>query len=771
MSDDPAHDERVSVSTTDRTSVSTSAISSAYKVLGELTDSSGAGVLGQNNASSGTPIGVEGAVPNASGGYGLYTVDDAGVEGVLDTAETDFIVEAGTTSTEDARNVVLGHAFNDVIDGAVGGTVSGGGFDDGSAARRNTVADNYGTVGGGRENTAGSTDGDPTSAEFATVGGGQLNTASGNWAAVGGGDNNTASVDHATVAGGEDNVASGNGAAVGGGEANSASDSNATVSGGQNNDASAFYTTVAGGEGNLAGALHATVGGGLNNTADTKSGTTVAGGVGNDALNLSATVGGGQNNSAEGDYATISGGESNYINSQNATVGGGKDNQARGAQSTIGGGQENYAPGNTSTIAGGFENDIRERFGTVGGGWLNSVSADFGTIAGGGPSDTTDSTSRINSNNEVYDNYGTVGGGGNNAAGSSGSDQTNAEFATVGGGRGNTASATGATVPGGRDNTADGDYSFAAGRGAFANADGTFVWSDSSSSGFQGAGADQFLIDAAGGVGINTQSPETPLHVEGFDAGANSDPAGHIALVEGTNDDSDNQILALKNGYIGDPGASNNFITFFDGTDDTLGSIEGDGTGGINYTSGSADYAEFMPRADPVEAIEPTDVVGVVDGAVTKRTAEAEQAMVVSGQSIVTGNSPGQDPEAREGYEQVAFVGQVPVRVRGPVETGDLIVPSGEGDGTGDAIAPGAYRPGDGPLVGRAWEGDTDGGVSEVTVAVGLETGEALAEPLARHRKRIDELEAENEELRERVAGIEREVGLTADATGAPADD
>jgi hypothetical protein len=62
----------------------TLAVSSNYKVLGEFDAADGAGVLGKNTANSGTPIGVEGSVPNATGGYGLSTPHDANVGGTLE---------------------------------------------------------------------------------------------------------------------------------------------------------------------------------------------------------------------------------------------------------------------------------------------------------------------------------------------------------------------------------------------------------------------------------------------------------------------------------------------------------------------------------------------------------------------------------------------------------------------------------------------------------------------------------------------------------------
>ena len=179
---------------------------------------------------------------------------------------------------------------------------------------------------------------------------------------------------------------------------------------------------------------------------------------------------------------------------------------------------------------------------------------------------------------------------------------------------------------------------------------------------------------------------------------------------------------------------------------------------------------------------------------------------MVSDQPIVTGNSPGSDPADREHFETVAFVGQVPAKVRGSVETGELIVPSGRADGTGVGVAPREYdHAEDGPIVGQAWEAaeaDPDD-VTEVTVAVGLDNTDADSARLAEHRERLDEkderieeLEAEaeaaraeaeaareeaqsaheeNARLRERLAAVEETVsGLAAaDAGGAatPADD
>jgi hypothetical protein len=102
------------------------------------------------------------------------------------------------------------------------------------------------------------------------------------------------------------------------------------------------------------------------------------------------------------------------------------------------------------------------------------------------------------------------------------------DFATVVGGTANTASGSGSTAMGnettasgqvstamGLETTASGYLSTAMGRGAKANHSGSFVWADSQSGDFASTADNQFLIRAAGGVGIGTTSPQAPLHVLG----------------------------------------------------------------------------------------------------------------------------------------------------------------------------------------------------------------------------------------------------------------
>jgi hypothetical protein len=120
--------------------------------------------------------------------------------------------------------------------------------------------------------------------------------------------------------------------------------------------------------------------------------------------------------------------------------------------------------------------------------------------------------------NEVTNGiYGAVIAGGGST---SYPNRVGANFGTVVGGAGNTASGNSATAMGqfntasGYAGTAMGYSTVAAGFGsqaggttAKANHDGTFVWADNNFSDFTSTAANQFLIRAAGGVGINNNNP------------------------------------------------------------------------------------------------------------------------------------------------------------------------------------------------------------------------------------------------------------------------
>ncbi len=130
---------------------------------------------------------------------------------------------------------------------------------------------------------------------------------------------------------------------------------------------------------------------------------------------------------------------------------------------------------------------------TISGGFTNSVTGSGGTISGG-----ASNTADINAN---------VGGGTFNTA--------NGLFSAVGGGNQNVASGQYSVAPGGVLNEAGGDFSFAAGNRAQANHKGAFVWADGTNTAFTSTAANQFLVRAGNGVGINKNNPATALDVNG----------------------------------------------------------------------------------------------------------------------------------------------------------------------------------------------------------------------------------------------------------------
>jgi hypothetical protein len=190
-------------------------------------------------------------------------------------------------------------------------------------------------------------------------------------------------------------------------------------------------------------------------------GQTISGGGGetveNSVTGAYGTIAGGRANSA-GPFATVSGGIDNSAGGSLATIGGGTLNQASGDHTTIGGGISNIASVDKATVGGGAQNTASGTFSSVGGGALNVASGAHSTVAGG----------------EV-----------------------------------NIASGTRSIVPGGRLNTASGGFSFAAGHRAKADADGSFVWGDSTNVDIFSGGTNTFNVRASGGTAFYSNAAAT----------------------------------------------------------------------------------------------------------------------------------------------------------------------------------------------------------------------------------------------------------------------
>jgi hypothetical protein len=167
------------------------------------------------------------------------------------------------------------------------------------------------------------------------------------------------------------------------------------------------------------------------------------------------------------------GGSANYLGVPHV-------NRAGGDFATVGGGSRNVIEPTSqwSTIAGGLANAIRlnAQWSTIAGGNRNQIDADAdGSFIGGGRTNTINASAI----------GGFIGGGAFNRI------LTNASHATI---------------PGGLANSAEGDFSFAAGHQAAALHDGAFVWADNSGAELVSSATNQFTIRASGGTRVFSDS-------------------------------------------------------------------------------------------------------------------------------------------------------------------------------------------------------------------------------------------------------------------------
>ncbi len=175
---------------------------------------------------------------------------------------------------------------------------------------------------------------------------------------------------------------------------------------------------------------------------------------------------------------------------------------------------------------------------------------------------------------------------------------------------------------------------------------------------------------------------------------------------------------------------------------------------GVTYSSGSADYAEWLERAYPEEEISAGDIVAVNGGKITKYTEKAQQFMAISTNPAILGNVPTDGNVSN--MEKVAFMGQIPVKVRGIVLIGDYILPSGLHDGIGIAVSPDEitaeqYR----KIVGVAWSNSfLEKGISYINMAIGLNSND-VSILAAKQEKKIKELENQNIAMEKKFKSLE----------------
>jgi len=256
------------------------------------------------------------------------------------------------------------------------------------------------------------------------------------------GSNNAASADYSAVGSGYGDTASGRWSVVSGGLANGASDDYAFVGGGRQNF-STHLSAIVGGSFNTAVDSNAFVGGGSYNSAGFHF-ATVGGGFSNTAFGTASVVAGGDHCTANGDFAGV-------LSGKNNTTG-------------------QVDPDSAAVVAGGYRNHAKAKFSFVGSGTLDTASGSYSVVAGG------------------YDNL------------------ASGERSFVGGGETNIASGYASMVPGGSANVAAGYRCFAAGLGAHANHDNTFIWGDGTPADYNSDRSNQTKFRVGGGMKVDVNN-------------------------------------------------------------------------------------------------------------------------------------------------------------------------------------------------------------------------------------------------------------------------
>jgi hypothetical protein len=227
-------------------------------------------------------------------------------------------------------------------------------------------------------------------------------------------------------------------------------------------------------------------------------------------------IGANNSNVAAGNYSGIVSGQDNLACGGWSGVSVGFGNETDGESDFIGGGYLNLDAGSfDNVIAGGEDNNNGGINSLIGGGSFNKVTSLCTPSSGGCSSSGGDGTAivagfnnsingaKLNTANGSIIGAGSANGMTGQWSGilSGSNNDVTADDGFIGGGSGNLVGGKNATIPGGSKNIATGVGSFAAGSGAEALSDGSFVWSDSSKAPVvKSTAKNQFTARASGGV-------------------------------------------------------------------------------------------------------------------------------------------------------------------------------------------------------------------------------------------------------------------------------
>lgn len=267
-----------------------------------------------------------------------------------------------------------------------------------------------------------------------------------------------------------------------------------------------------------------------------------------------------------------------------------------------------------------------------------------------------------------------------------------------------------------------------------------------------GDSGDRLTVTRGGNVGIGTTIPQETFTVAGgmvgsglagvkikaVSTGAWKSSYGVIQGGNAKGSTKHNLVLNPAGGKVG-IGTTNPSETLH---------VEGSVRANKIYGSGGNDFAEWLPHLREDEHITAGDIIGVFGGKISKATAGAHNVFAVSGSPLVVGNAPQKGKE--HSGSPVAFVGQVRAKIRGPINEGDYVVPSGLHDGTGVAvslqeISSSAHS----QIVGMAWEESDEEKVKLINVVVGIDFSHAFNAHLIEAVK----------ELKDQIAQLKTMVG------------
>lgn len=763
---------------------------------------------GKNNSADGSGATISGGFSNTASGK-----NSAVLGGNLNTAngQNSGVGFGSSNTASNMYSTVSGgfqnqalQMFSTVSGGSTNNSLAEGAFIGGGRNNSSTNSANYASILGGTTNSVSGT--------FATIGGGQKNNASGSGATISGGQSNTASGQYSSVLGGNSNTANGVNAGVGFGSFNTASNMNSTVSGGLQNKALQLFSTVSGGSTNNSLAEGTFIGGGRNNTADISAFySTISGGLANSILAPRSTVGGGSGNliSANAHAVVIAGGDSNTIThtgtstSYNSIINGGNRNIITNSNaSIIGGGRLNSISGssNFSNINGGESNSISAaQYAIIAGGSGNTVSANYGMAAG--------------QSNSVSGSYGVALGSSNSVNGVNGMAIGNS--ATAGSNQLYSKFSAGHVFEG--QGTAIGNYVTrfynpnASGNGIAIRIANTvpsesnhFVTFENASGGRVGKISGQTLAEMYASssykeekrklekdrelkiqksvtsgllLAVKTKKAiQKGIEVAGGAAQIASATASTAATFGAGSGWTVNTIIemAFKLAQAIPEVTEATIAGFLEGQAIAEAVLakekiqhwiqKQDEQIGVTYESGSADYAEWLPKQEITLDFTESSIVGIHKGKIRYETEGAEQLMVVSSRPMILGNMPANGKEHE--FEAVAFMGQVPVSILGAVAKGDFILPSGGNHGLGIAVHPEDMRNEDfGNIVGIAWSDAPDTfAINKVNVAVGLQTT-TLANQISKQSKEITELKKAVRMINESLIAMSNNQTKTASLT------